>query len=447
MVSTVLPCFAEIKYNAMKHARIFIVAVLAGLSLASSAQTWTLDSCINYAVDNNINVRMRALQVNSSRLDVDDARNRFLPTLQGYASQSFNFGRGLTQDNTYANRNTSSFAAGANVSLPLFQGLSAVRRLGYAKANLAAMLEQAEAAKEDVTLNVITGYLQALYTSELAAVARERAAISRRELERTESLVEAGRLPELDLYQARAQLSQDELAVVNAANDSTVALLDLSQILNLPVDADLRISPLDDSLPPLMTADEVFRAALARNHTLRAAELEAEAADRSIAVAQSGYLPTLSFNAGIGTNYYHTGGVNNESFGGQMRHNFSQSIGFSLSVPVFDAFVTRNNVRRARIESENARLRMDDTRMQLYKAITQAYTQAVGAVRQRQATADALTSARAAYDAMNVKYENGRANATELEKAKSDYTNAMAESVRSKYEFILRARILEFYAR
>lgn len=431
----------------MTLTRLTAALLLAASAVTASADEWTLDRCIAYAIDNNIDVRTRSLQISSAELEVDDARNRFLPTAQGYASQSFNFGRALTMDNTYANRNTSSFAAGAQLSLPLFQGLGAVRRMGYAKANLAAVLEQAEAAKDDVTLNVISGYLQALYTSELSAVARERVAMSRRDLERTQALVDEGRLPELDLCQAQAQLSQDELSAVRAANDSTLALLDLSQILNLPADADFRIRPLDDSLPPLMTADEVFEAAMARNHTIRAAELQTEAAERNVSVAKTGYIPTLSFSAGLGTNYYHTSGINNESFGGQMRHNFSQSVGFSLSVPIFDAFATRNSVRRARIESENARLRLDDARMQLYKAINQAYTQALGAARQREATAAALTSARAAYDAMTVKYDNGRANATELEKAKSDYTNAMAESVRSRYELILRSRILSFYAK
>lgn len=427
--------------------RTVILALAVSAASFAQARQWTLDECVEYAIDNNIDVRTRALEVHGANLDVIEARDRFLPTLGGYASQSFNFGRGLTADNTYANRNTSSFSVGAQLSLPVFQGLSAVRRLDYAKANLRAVLEQAEAAKDDVTLNVISAYLQALYTGELSAVARERLAISQAELARTQSLVDAGRIAELDLYQARSQVAQDELSVVNAANDSILALLDLSQLLNLPADADFRIAPLGDEMPPLMSADDVFARALANNHSLRAAHLSAVAAEKNVAVAKAGYIPTLSFNAGIGTNYYHTGGMPNEGFGPQMRHNFSQSIGFSLSVPVFDAFGTRNNVRRARISSETARLRLEDDRNRLYKAINQASTQAVGAVKQRQAALVAVDNAREAYNAMNIKFENGRANATELETAKSNYTNAMTDAVRAKYEAILRARILAFYAR
>lgn len=423
------------------------VAALTLLSLfAGQAREWSLQECIDYAVTNNINVRIRDVENRSAQLDVSDAQNKFLPNLSGYASQSFGFGRALTMDNTYANNNTSSFAAGASLSLPLFQGLSGIRGLDYAKANLAATLEQAEAAKEDVELNVITAYLQALYTAELSDVARENVVISQSEYDRTKELVDAGRLPELDLYQAQADLSQAQLSAVNAANDSTLALLDLTQLLNITDNEPFAILPLDDELPPLMTADEVYQAALANNHTLRAADLQAEAADKNVAVAKTGYFPTLSFNAGLSSNYYHTRGAANESFGDQMKHNFAQSLGFTLSVPIFDGFSTRNSVRRARLSSESARLSAENTRLEMYKAIMQAHTQATGALRQKASADDVVANTREAYRAMTLKFENGRATATELEKAKSDYTNAMADAVYAKYQLILRCRILRFYA-
>lgn len=426
--------------------RSLAIILIAAAAVTAQAREWSLQECVDYAVSHNIDVRSRMLQNRTADLDVSDARNRFLPTLNGYASQNFSFGRALTMDNTYADRNTSSFGVGASLNMPIFQGLAGIRRLDYAKASLAATLEEAEAAREDVALNVIAGYLQALYTAELCGVARERVAMSRRDLDRTTELVNAGRLPELDLYQGRATLSQDELSLVNAANDSTLAMLDLRQMLNLPAGEDFAVAPLADALPPLMTADEVYNRALASNHRLRAAFLQTEAAEKNVALAKTGWIPTLSFNAGLSTNYYHTNGFANESFGGQMRHNFAQSVGFSLSVPVFDAFSTRNSVRRARLSAESAALQLDDARQQLYKAICQAHTQAIGAMRQVSASADALENTRRAYDAMTVKYENGRANATELEKAKSDYTNAAADAVHARYQLILRSRILRFYA-
>ena len=423
---------------------IFVAACLMVASVAS-AETWSLDSCVSYAISHNINVQSRLLQEENGRLSVTEAKDRFLPNINGYGSQSFSFGRGLTAENTYANRNTSSFSVGANLSLPIFQGLAGVRRLDYAKASLKALLEQTEAAKDDVTLNVITQYLQALYAGELLQVARERLKISTSELQRRQTLLEAGKIPELDIYEARSQVSQDELNLVNCTNDSIIALLDLAQLLNLP-DADgFAIEPLADSDMPLLSPEEVWANASERNHSLRAGRLEAEAADKNVSLARTGNIPTISFSAGLGTNYYRTSGFANENFSQQMRHNFAKQLGFSISIPIFDAFSTRNSVRRAHVQAHSTRLQLDDSRQRLYKAIVQAYTQAKAAHTKRDAAEVAVESSRAAFEAMKVKFDNGRATPTEYEKTRSDYTNALAEAVQAKYEAILRARILLFY--
>lgn len=423
---------------------IFVAACLLVAS-AASAETWSLDSCVSYAISHNINVQSRLLQEENGRLGVTEAKDRFLPNINGYGSQSFSFGRGLTAENTYANRNTSSFSVGANLSLPIFQGLAGVRRLDYAKASLKALLEQTEAAKDDVTLNVITQYLQALYAGELLQVARERLKISTSELERRQTLLDAGKIPELDIYEARSQVSQDELNLVNCANDSIIALLDLAQLLNLPDAGGFAIEPLADSEMPLLSPEEVWANASERNHSLRAGRLEAEAADKNVSLAKTGYIPTISFSAGLGTNYYRTSGFTNENFSQQMRHNFAKQLGFSISIPIFDAFSTRNSVRRAHVQAHSTRLQLDDTKQRLYKAIVQAYTQAKAAHSKRDAAEVAVESSRAAFEAMKVKFDNGRATPTEYEKTRSDYTNALAEAVQAKYEAILRARILLFY--
>ncbi len=424
--------------------RIAIIA-LAAASLCASASEWTLDQCIDYAIGHNTDVLSSTLTAQQSELSVTEAKDAFLPNLSGYAAQNFNFGRALTADNTYANRNTTSFSVGAQLSLPLFQGLRAVRQLRYSRTALSASQERIEAAKDGVTLNVLSAYLQALYTREMLSVAQLTLDISRSELTRRHALLEAGKIPELDLFEARAQVAQDELGVVNARNDSTLAMLDLRQLLNLPSDTDFDIEPLPDTSMLLLTPDQVFANALARNHTLQAGRLESTAARQYVSVAKSGYIPTLSFNAGLGTNYYRTSGFNNENFSAQMRHNFARSIGFSLSVPIFDGFSTRNNIRRAHAQAAVADLNLADARNNLYKSINQAYTQALAAYKKQQAADISVESSLAAFEAMKIKYDNGRANATEYEKAKSTYTSALSQALQAKFEVILRSRILDFY--
>lgn len=427
--------------------RFVLIAAAAVMAAAAGAREWSLDDCIDYAISHNIEVRQRMVSQQQGELSVTEAKDQFLPQLSGYGSQSFNFGRGLTADNTYANRNTSSFSVGASLSLPIFQGLRAVRNLKYSQTNLKALVERTEAAKDNVTLNVIGAYLQALYASEMVRVANINLAISTDELARRRQMLDAGKIPELDIYEAESQVAQDEVSVVNAENDSILALVDLSQLLNLPSSEDFSVQPLADSRLPLLDPEEVFANAMQNNHAIRAGRIEKEAADKYIDVARSGYIPTLSFSAGVGTNYYKTSGFDNENFSAQMRHNFSKSIGFSLSVPVFDRFNTRNSIRRAKAQAAVTALQFDDARNTLYKAITQAYTQAVGAEKKHSAATRATASAQAAFEAMQVKYNNGRANATEFSKAKSDYTSALANEVQAKYEAMLRARILDFYNR
>ncbi len=415
------------------------------ISLASGG--WSLDSCVNYALLHNVEVRQRINAARQGELAVREAKDRVLPNVSGYGSQNFSFGRGLTADNTYANRNTSSFSVGAQLSVPLFQGLRVVRSVKYSETSLKALVERSEAVKDDVTVNVIAAFLQALYSRENLGVARLSLQVSNDELNRREALLEAGKIPELDLFEARAQVSRDELTVVNAQNDSVMALLDLANLLNLENDGTFDIIPLQEQDLPFPTIDEVWSNMQMNNHTLRAAAIQKQAAGESVAVAKTGYIPTLSFNAGLGTNYYKTSGFANEGFANQMRHNFSKSLGFSLNIPIFDGFSTRNSVARARIDQLNADLDLENTRQSLYKTVSTAHAQALAAFSKEKASDAAVENTKAAFDAMTVKYDNGRANATEYEKAKTDYINALSDRLQASYERQLRLRILNYYNR
>lgn len=170
----------------------FNVAALAAVcGFQAFAGTWTLDQCVDYALQHNIEVRQRLLEVRQGQLSVREQKDRVLPSINGYGSESFSFGRGLTADNTYANRNTSSFSVGAQLSLPLFQGLRVVRGVKYSDTSLRALVEESEAVKDNVTVNVIAQYLQALYARENLEVARMSLSVARDELRRRESLLEA----------------------------------------------------------------------------------------------------------------------------------------------------------------------------------------------------------------------------------------------------------------
>lgn len=429
----------------MKHSFALLSLLIAGI-VTGSAETWSLDSCIEYAVEHNITVKTRKNDVESSRLNVTDAKSRYLPTVNANVGQSWNLGRGLTAENTYADRNTSNFQWGASLNLPLFSGLSTSRQVIYAKANLAAVIEQYEAAKDDVTLNVIAAYLQVLYCKELHEVAAHQVEVSVFELTRQQELLEAGKVPEVDLLEAHSQLAQDRLNLTQTDNDTSIALLDLAQLLQLESVDGFDVKPLDtESYSFIPPADDVFDKAVTINHSILAADASINAAEKNIALARTGYIPTLNFNAGVGSSYYKISGVPNETFGQQMKHNYSTYFGLSLNIPIFDALSTRNAVNRAKVQKVSAQLAADDTRIRLYKAIEQAWTQASGASHKLDASILAEDAALKAFDAMREKYSLGRATPTDYQQSKAKALRATAERIQASYELILRTRILNFY--
>lgn len=431
----------------MKSSRIFAAAVALSMAGAWTAQarTWTLDDCISYAIEHNLTVQGRELELKTGQLEITEARNSFLPNVSASASQSFNFGRGLTSQNTYADRNTSSFQWGLSANVPLFQGLQDVRRLKYAKVNLRTLLYQHEAAKDDVTLNIISAYLQVLYSQEVLATAHAQVELSDYEVGRQEALAEAGKIPEVDLLAARSQLEQDRLSVINAQNDLTNSLLDLAQLMRLESIDDFEVVPLQSADPAIPAAAEVYDAAMSRNNSILAARNGLKAADAYISVARAGYIPRLSFNAGIGSSYYKLNGMDNPSFGSQMRHNYSTYFGFSLSIPLFDGFSTRNSVRRAKVQRLNASLQLDQASTELYRTIQRAYYNATGARDKYVTSLTTEEATRVAFEAMQEKYNIGRATPNEFEQSKTNLLKNTLSRISAHYEYLLRHRILLFY--
>lgn len=431
---------------ATMNIRLFALAAVVA-SLSASAEVWSLDSCISYAISHNLNVKARQLDKESGELSVVEAKSGFLPTVSASAGETFSFGRGLTSENVYANRNTTNFQWGANASVPLFQGLSNVRKLKAAKTSLRSLVLKLESAKDDVTLNVISQYLQVLYCDEVLKTAIGQVELSRNQLERQKALAADGKIAEVEVMQATSQLAQDQLTVSDAENDYRMSLVELAQIMQLDDITDMAVSPLPDASPIIPTAESVYASASVNNNAVKASEIDIQAANDRIKVAESGYLPTLSFNAGTGSSYYTISGFPNPSFGSQMRDNFNTYLGFSLSVPIFDGLSTRNSVRRAKIDRLTAELQRDETRSNLYKTIQQAYYQALGAQNKYNTSLTAEDAMRQSFGAMAEKYEMGRANSTEYEQSKTDYFKATLQRIQAQYEYILRHKILLFYAK
>lgn len=428
----------------------YIVKVLlVGCALAVAgnvaAETWTLERCVDYAVAHNINIRQADLRVKEAEMTLTEGKDSFLPQLDASASQSFNFGRGLTAENTYANRNTSNTQWGISFGLPLFQGMREYRRVEVAKLSLQQYLHESGSARDNITLNVMSQYLQVLYCKEVARSSRSQAEFSSFEVERQRALVEAGRVAEATLYDVEAIAAQDQLQVLTADNDTQIALINLAALLQLPSSEGFDVDPLTDIQPVLPAPEEVFAGAESFNNALMSARQAVKVADGNISLSRSGYLPTLNFNAGLGSSFYTVSGFPHESFGGQMRHNFSTYIGFSLHIPLFDGFSTRNQVRRAHLQKVNAQLALDQRISDLRKEIELAHYQAKGAFERYQTSQETLEKSRLSFTATQERFNLGRATLADYEQAKNNLFRTEVTGLQALYEYLLRARVLQFY--
>ncbi|MDE6278205.1 MAG: TolC family protein [Muribaculaceae bacterium] len=425
--------------------RILIFAALSAGIFTARGEEWTLERCVDYAREHNISVRSAATRITSAENELTSAKDAFLPRLEGSASQSFNFGRGLTAENIYADRNTSNFQWGFNLNMPLFQGLGEYKRLKMARTSLEQMLYEHEAAKDNVALNVISLYLQVLYCKEVEKSAESQAGYSAYEVGRQKELVAEGRVAEADLYDAEAQAAQDALQLVQARNDTQMALVNLANLLQLREVDGFDVGPLQGDEPMLPRPEAVFNEAMGVNNTLLGARKAVLAADESVALAKTGYIPTLSFNAGLGSSYFYLNGLNNDPFGRQMRNNYSTYLGFSLRVPIFDAFSTRNNVRTARVNRLNAQLQLEQQETELFKNIQLAYYQALGAQERYLTSEETLSKTMQSFEATREKYSLGRATPQDFEIAKNNLFRTEVNRIQAHYEYLLRHKILQFY--
>lgn len=423
-------------------------------SLAASAQQsggWTLRQCIDYALENNITVKQQDVTRRQNEVQLSTAKNSRLPDLNASASQNWSFGRGLTSENTYSNRNTSSTSLSLGTTVPLFTGFRIPRTIELNKLNLEAATADLGKARDDISVQVAQAYVQILYNIELRDVAQRQIDIDSMQVERLREMYRTGKASGVEVAQQEATLAQSRLTLTQADNDYRISLLTLAQLLELPSPEGFTIVRPDiaaltvDEAAALPLPDEIFQEAIAFKPEVKAETLRLKSTEMSIKIAQSALWPTLSLSAGLGSNYYKTNGFDTESFGRQMRNNFSQYIGLSLNIPIFNRFETRNSIRSARLDRESQQLRLDDVKKTLYKEIQQAYYNAVAARAQYASSTEATASNKAAFDLMSAKYEYGKANITEFNESKNNWLKAESDLARAKYEYIYDTSLLDFY--
>jgi outer membrane protein len=440
----------------MRVCKYIITASLLGLcawqteaqNATATPATWTLEQCIEYAIAHNVTVRQTAVTATESAIDVNTSKWARLPQLSGSAQQSWNWGRSTSPvDNTYIDTHSSNSNFSLSTDVPLYTAMRIPNQYKLSQLNLKAALSDLQKAKDDLSINIASSYLQALLNKELCKVAEEQITLSQQQLDRLKRMEEVGKAAPAEVAEARATLEQNKLNAVQNDNTYKLSLLDLSQMLELPTPEGFEIiTPSVDMQFANMTApDAIYQTALTQRPDVQAAQYRLDGSDLSIKIAKAAYYPQISFGAGLGTSYYTMSGIDAAGFGSQLKNNLNKYFGFSLSVPLFDRFSTRNSVRKARAQQIGYQLQLENTKKTLYKEIQQAWYSALASENKYKSSTTALEAAQESFKLMREKYENGKATAVEYNESQMKLQKAESDLIQSKYDYVFRNKILDFY--
>lgn len=438
----------------IKIAIIFFAGAITCSAQESDVQlrNYTLRQCIDYAIEHNISVRQSANAVEQSAVEISTAKWARLPNLNGGANQSWKWGRNsVTEKDKDGNeyqvyKNIYNYGTSFSLStdVPLFTGFELPNQYALAKLNFKAAIADLEKAKQDIAIQVASSYLQVLLNQELKQVAANQTALSKEQANRLARLFEVGKASPSEVVEAKARLAQDELNKTQAENSYQLALLDLSQLLELPTPQSLSIQRTDTtvSFDPLTPPDEIYQHALTIKPEIQAAQYRLQGSENNIRIAQSGFYPKLNLGGDWGTGYSSDLGL---GFSKQLRENPRKSIGLTLNIPLFNRFATRNRVRTARLQQMDIELKLDNTKKVLYKEIQQAWYNALAAESKYNSSEVAVKANEESFRLMNEKFDNGKATFIEYNEAKLNLTKALSDKLQAKYDYLFRTKILDFY--
>jgi len=431
----------------MKKIVLFAALLCATLSAGAQEKAWSLHDCIEYALSHNLKVKQTALQVEQREIDLNTAKSNILPGVSASASENLSFGRGLTADNTYANTNTTSTGFSLGADMTLFKGLRNKNNIELSKLNLKAATQDLEKARDDIRLAVAQAYVQVLYKMEINQVALRQVEIDSQQVVRLSEMRDNGKAAQADVAVQEATLAQSRLTAVQAEHALRLAELDLVQLLDLPTPVGFSVQIPEKGEPelPSVSPNDIFEEAVGSKPVVQAQAIRVAYAERNIALAKGGYLPTLSLSGGLGTNYYTNSGSTSAKFLDQLSNNFSQYVGLSLSIPIFSRMSNRNQVRSAKINHQTQQLQLDQTKKDLFKEIQQAWYNAVAAYRKFESSKDAEKAAIESFSLVQAKYENGKATITEFNESKNQYLKASSDLAQARYEAMYQAELLDYY--
>ena len=424
-----------------------MLALSASLALVQPHE-WTLSECIDYALENNLSIKQSSLNVERNEIAVNTAINSRLPGVSASVGESLSFGRGLGDDNVYVNTNASqtNFSVGADV--PVFNGFQIKHNIEQTRLDLKAATADLDKAKDDIRVAVAQAYVQILYNMEILDVAENQVEIDSLQVERLSEMATNGKASRAEVSAQEATLAQSRVSLTQAQANLSLAILDLTQLLELPSPEGFAVVRPDAEAVRtglLMDPEEIYAEAVSFKPQIEAESLRLDSALKNVDIAKSAKLPSLSLSGGLGTNYYKANSYTAAPFYDQLSNKFSQYLNLSLNIPIFSRLATRNQIRTARLSVRNQEIQLESAKKQLYKEIQQAYYNAVAAQDKYRSSIVAQQSAKDAFELVRAKYENGKSGITEFNEAKGRFVSAGSDLAQARYSYLYQSRLLDFY--
>ena len=425
------------------------------ISIATFSQKkWTLKESVDRALERNISVQQSKLNLLSAEKDVAIAKGNFLPNLNGSTGGSFNFGSGF--DPVSQNRVSTSFfggSVGVNSGYTIFNGFRNTNTYKQAQLGVESSKYDLQKIENDISLFVVNGYLNVLFAKENLNVAKIQYQISKKQIEAAKSRFEAGAIAKGELFNTESTAASDLQNVVTQENALNLALLNLAQTIQVPVEG-FDVAPIELGSPSavLLYGDSniVYEKSLNNRPEIERAKLAIENADLNIEIAKASFMPTVSASGFLSTNYGYNlnlpTGLSNTALGTQLSDNLGYGFGFNISVPIFNRFQIKNNVAKSKISKEISKTFLENEKIQLKQTIEQAFLDVKAASKSYEAAKISLVAQKEAFKNSQERYTYGDMTLFDFDQVRTRLVNAEAVMIRSKYDFVFKTKILQFYS-
>jgi len=427
-------------------------------AFAQSDSLYVLDlqQCIDIAIENNLSVRRSNLQEQLAQVNLNQSRASQLPSLNVGGNYGYNWGRSIDPTtNSFITQQINFTGVSGTANMTLFNWFRITNTIKQNRMSLESSQYAVDKAENDISLNVVTFYLNVIFNRELFENAEYQLRSSQEQLERTKKLVAGGALPRTNELELISQVATNEVQLVTAQNNLDLALLSLKQAMLIPTSQDIELIipdlTLEGEADLTISSDEVFEAAVASMPEIQSAELQVQSALMGVKVAESGYAPALSLSGGFRSNYSDAykqlvnGSFETVAFNDQMNQNFSKSLTLNLSIPIFNNLQAKSSVENAKINLQQAEITVLEQKNLLRQTIETAYNDAFAASKTYAASSRQVEALEETFRSVENQYNLGAANFTDYQVASNNLFRAKSDLVRAKFDFIFKKKILDFY--